>query len=228
MRTESIFVLPIFTLMACCPDCPKSGPCPEHHNQLHDSTCCTPSSGLSFKTGAFLDRMANETEQADLAVLDTVTTVECVDGHLRLHAFVVGLHEDDCSRCSKIIVGLPPEVEVLAFSATGDGTGPITTWKSCYNAGGQNGMITVDVPGYICVDSNNSITAEKTYKWDHAIEIICDVAPSLNKAAQCKEAFSVYAMSTVPDPKPNNNYWWWKSPENGLSCSGCDAARGSK
>jgi hypothetical protein len=218
---KNLLILLLLAISACNAGRPDENPSPQQSDHHGDASCCLATPHEHFNTGTLVTIMAKETEQADLAVDTVNTTVECKGDIIVLRAFVVGMGNDDCSSCSKIIVGLPAEVEVLSFKAKGNGTGPISTWHACTNNAGQTGMITVDVPGYICKDSNAQLSKSKPYKWDHVVEIVCEVRASPNPIAKCKESLSVYAMSSVPDTEPNNNYWHWRRGDGPAPCNDC-------
>lgn len=209
MRNLSLLLLPL--LAACAKPCPPKEPCPDLPPPQRCAACCVSSATVPFNTGPFVSADAGEAARSDVAIDPSYTNVLPEGEHLRLVARVVDLGDDDCSFCSSIVVGLPAEVKVVGFSASGDATGPLS-WHACTNAKGATGMITIDVPEYICVNDNDT-----TY--DHRVDILCEVEFSPNPHAKCNAAFSVHAMSSIPDPHPANNYWYWdRSLDEKLKC----------
>ena len=198
-----------------CRRCPPRQPCPEcPATHRTDSTCCIGKPNTPYPTGPFLDSTEREAARSDVFIDTNFTRVRLVGGNLELNARVRSNLDDDCAFCTRIIVGLPSEVKVLSFTAKGNASGALP-WTQCLNAQGAAGMITVE-------SAAKHLCCRPTDTSDGYIDVTCVVTPSANPVQKCQEVFSVYAVSSTPDPEPANNYWYWKRcKDRELKCAKC-------
>ena len=145
--------------------------------------CCPDTSSLISGSGDFAN--------SNLVIEKPVIAKIAATGHYSFTALVTD-SGDDCSYCTKIIVLLPAEVNVLRYSA-------VSTHGRTFMVTRCFGSLEIDA-GMMCPGM------EETKTYVHQIKITVETS---NHTKNVHDAgFAIFAYSKIPDLKQENNYWY--------------------
>ena len=153
---------------------------------LSDQVKCCPDTGslISDDAGVL---------SADLAVKNVTLEKNPVSGEYTLTALVTN-NGDDCSRCSKIVVMLPPEIKVLSYKAINNTTKKKIPVSRCL------GMLVIDA-GMMCPQEDYMGDPKKYLK---TVKIVVRTSDHTDKIS--KASFAVMVYNKIPDLDLSNNY----------------------